>query len=86
MHAIVVTPAVDASVTTYGIRRRRLLKLGLGLWEITGPQQRIALLGHQLGHYANGDMRHGLVVANALRSLNMWLYLMEPIRNPTPWR
>ncbi|MFE7662384.1 M48 family metallopeptidase [Streptomyces celluloflavus] len=84
VHAIVVTPAVNASVTTYGIRGRRLLKLGLGLWEITGPQQRIALLGHELGHYTNGDLRHGPVIANALRSLNMWLYLMEPIRNPTP--
>ncbi|MER7685283.1 M48 family metallopeptidase [Streptomyces sp. NPDC097610] len=83
VHAIALTTDVNASVTTYGVRRRRLLTIGLGLWEITTPQQRIALLGHELGHYANGDTRHGLVIANALQSLATWRYLMRPISHPT---
>ncbi|MDX3754034.1 M48 family metallopeptidase [Streptomyces sp. AK02-04a] len=83
VHAIALTTDVNASVTTYGARRRRLLTIGLGLWEITTPQQRIALLGHELGHYANGDTRQGLVIANALQSLATWRYLMRPISHPT---
>ncbi|MGW6353953.1 M48 family metalloprotease [Streptomyces sp. NPDC055092] len=82
VHAVAVTADVNASVYPYGIRQRRLLTLGLGLWEITAPQERVALLGHELGHYAHGDTRHGVIIANALRSLDSWRYLVTPIRNP----
>ncbi|MFE9923024.1 M48 family metallopeptidase [Streptomyces sp. NPDC005774] len=81
---IAVDAEVNAAVTTYGVRGRRLLMLGLPLWEILTPQQRIALLGHELGHYSNGDTRHGLVVATAYRSLTTWRYYFTPIADPTP--
>ncbi|WP_151480905.1 M48 family metallopeptidase [Streptomyces albicerus] len=79
---VAVSTEANASVTTYGIRGRRLLTLGLPLWEILTPQQRIALLGHELGHYSNGDTRHGLVIGNALRSLTTWRYYIAPASNP----
>ncbi|MFG3134997.1 M48 family metallopeptidase [Streptomyces sp. NPDC048211] len=84
VHAASVTDAYNASVSTYGLRRRRLLSIGLGLWESLTTEQRIALLGHELGHYANGDTRRGLIVGNALRSLNTWRYLLSPVEHPTP--
>jgi len=84
VHAVSVTEEINASVSEYGLRRRRLLTVGLGLWEVLGFEQRIALLGHELGHYANGDTRHGLVVGNALESLDTWRYLMSPVRRPSP--
>ncbi|WP_371671020.1 M48 family metallopeptidase [Streptomyces sp. NBC_00289] len=71
---IAVDAELNASVTTYGLRGRRLLTLGLPLWQILPPRQRIALLVHELGHYGNGDSRHGLVVATACRSLTAWRY------------
>ncbi|MFJ2303352.1 M48 family metallopeptidase [Streptomyces sp. NPDC087787] len=74
---------LNASVTTCGVRGRRLLVLGLPLWEILTPQQRIALLGHELAHYSNGDTRHGLVVKTAYRSLTTWRYVLLPVRNPS---
>ncbi|MFF1392588.1 M48 family metallopeptidase [Streptomyces sp. NPDC058287] len=83
VHAVAVTAEVNASVSTYGIGQRRLLTLGLGLWEITAPQERVALIGHELGHFAHGDTRHGVIIANALHSLNSWRYLVAPIRNPS---
>ncbi|MFF3410818.1 M48 family metallopeptidase [Streptomyces sp. NPDC002742] len=82
--AIAVDAQINASVMSYGIRGRRLLTLGLPLWEILTPQQRIALLGHELGHYSNGDTRHGRVVAGALRSLTTWHYFFLPVANPEP--
>jgi len=74
----------NAGVTTCGVRGRRLLVLGLPLWEILTPQQRVALLGHELAHYSNGDTRHGLVVGTAYRSLATWRYAFLPVRNPSP--
>ncbi|WP_330261091.1 M48 family metallopeptidase [Streptomyces sp. NBC_00539] len=83
--AVVVTGDVNAAVTIYGRRRRRVLVLGLGLWEILGPRERIALLGHELGHFANGDLRHGPVLHGALRSLWLWVHALAPSRAHTVW-
>ncbi|MER6672773.1 M48 family metalloprotease [Streptomyces sp. NPDC000983] len=76
-------PELNASVTTYGLRGRRALLLGLPLWEILTPPQRIALLGHEIGHFGNGDTRHGLIVGTALRSLTSWRYYFSPTPEPT---
>ena len=76
--AIVVDGSINAAVTSYGIRGRRLLVLGMPLWEILTPEERIALLGHELAHYANGDIRNGLVVGSAVRSLTVWHHIVQP--------
>ncbi|MFC5767424.1 M48 family metallopeptidase [Actinacidiphila bryophytorum] len=75
---VALDAAVNASVTEYGLRRRRLLVLGLPLWHMLSPQQRIAVLGHEFGHYANGDQRRGLVVGTALRTLGTWHHVLRP--------
>ncbi|MFJ8008185.1 M48 family metalloprotease [Streptomyces fagopyri] len=80
---VVVDARVNASVLAHGVRGRRLLTLGLPLWEILTPQQRVALLGHELAHYSNGDTRHGLVVSTAYRSLTTWHYYFVPITRPS---
>ncbi len=80
---VVVDACVNASVVAHGVRGRRLLVLGLPLWEVLTPQQRIALLGHELAHYSNGDTRHGLVVSTAYRSLTTWHYYFVPIEDPS---
>ncbi|SHM23178.1 M48 family metallopeptidase [Actinacidiphila paucisporea] len=75
---VVLDASVNAGVTEYGLRRRRLLVLGLPLWHMLGPQQRVALLGHEFGHYANGDQRRGLVVGTALTTLGTWHHVLRP--------
>ncbi|MET7682125.1 M48 family metallopeptidase [Streptomyces sp. NPDC005423] len=76
---IVLDPFFNAAVTSYGVRRR-VLHLGLGLWYVLTPQQRVALFGHELGHFANGDTRHGLTVGTALHTLRTWAHLLRPER------
>lgn len=76
---IVVDPYVNAAVTTYGLRRR-VLHLGLGLWSVLTPQEKVALLGHELGHFANGDTRHGSLVGSALHTLRLWVLVLVPER------
>lgn len=57
--------------------------LGMPLWEVLTPAERIALLGHELAHYANGDTRNGLVVGTALRSLAIWDHALRPLPHPS---
>ncbi|MFC8519140.1 M48 family metalloprotease [Streptomyces sp. NPDC057257] len=76
---IVVDGRVNAGVHTYGLRQR-VLHLGLGLWAVLGPQQKVALLGHELGHFAGGDTRHGSVVGSALYTLRLWVEVLRPER------
>ncbi|MFF1413163.1 M48 family metalloprotease [Streptomyces sp. NPDC058289] len=79
--AVVVDASVNAGVRTYGYRGRRVMFLGLGLWEILTPQERVALLGHELGHFANGDVRSSFVVHGALRSLVEWHSVLSSVKH-----
>jgi heat shock protein HtpX len=54
--------------------------LGLPLWGALPPQQRVALLGHELGHLVNGDPRRGLLVQPAYRTLGQLANLFRPVR------
>ncbi|MBC9715234.1 M48 family metallopeptidase [Streptomyces sp. TRM66268-LWL] len=78
---VVLEPGFNAYVTSRR-PRQRVLCIGLTLWETLTPQQRVALLGHELGHFTNGDTRHGLVVGNALGTLAWWRHWLDPGR----WR
>lgn len=61
---------LNAFTTTVGMRRRRVLCLGLPLWATLDPQERVALLGHELGHFVNGDVRRGPLTQVAQTTLH----------------
>jgi hypothetical protein len=69
VHAVVVSGEFNASYGAVGLRRRRVLELGLPLWDALTGQQRVALIGHELAHGVNGDSRHGLIVGTSLSTL-----------------
>jgi Zn-dependent protease with chaperone function len=73
-----ISSSFNASYRRGGFRRRVELTLGLPLWTVlTGPQ-RIALLGHELGHGSNGDVRRGFWLGTALSTLDAWYRLLTP--------
>jgi len=74
---VAIDADINASAERRGIRERRLV-LGAPLWAALGPQGRIALLGHELGHFANGDVVHGRYVWWSTRSLYRWIDLVTP--------
>ncbi|AUG76971.1 hypothetical protein CFP65_2116 [Kitasatospora sp. MMS16-BH015] len=78
VHAIRVTGAFNASYGRVGLRRRSVLSIGLPLWHVLTPQQRVALLAHELGHAVNGDARRGLWLGAALDTLGAWIGLLRP--------
>jgi Zn-dependent protease with chaperone function len=69
---VFVTGEANASFARVGLRRQHVLCLGLPLWTVLGPQGRIALLGHELGHDANGDCRNGIWMGSAIHALGEW--------------
>ncbi|AEV81864.1 Zn-dependent protease [Actinoplanes sp. SE50] len=77
-HVVVFTPEFNASTTTVGLRRRRVLRLGAPLWAVLDPQERVALLGHELGHFVNGDVRRGLLTQAVESTLGQVAYLLRP--------
>ncbi|MFC1413092.1 M48 family metallopeptidase [Streptacidiphilus sp. N1-12] len=81
---IVIDPRFNASYQRVGVRRRAVLTLGLPLWEILDPAERTALLGHEFGHGANGDVRRGLWVGGALQILRSVHDLTVPERVSDP--
>lgn len=66
---IVLTDQFNASVEQYGWKRRRVLFIGLPLWELLEPQERLVLLGHELGHLVSGDPLQGRLPEMAVRIL-----------------
>jgi heat shock protein HtpX len=70
--------AFDASAGMVGLRRRPVLVLGLPLWNALPRQGRMALLGHELGHFVNGDPRRRLLVQPSLTTLTELDGLLEP--------
>ncbi|GAA2144860.1 hypothetical protein GCM10009760_32890 [Kitasatospora kazusensis] len=75
-----VTGAFNASFGRLGLLRRSELTLGLQLWTVLTPQQRVALLGHEFGHGVNGDSRRGLWLDSALRTLSTLHTMLLPDR------
>ncbi|WP_200216724.1 M48 family metallopeptidase [Micromonospora coerulea] len=76
---------VDGDINAYagvvGLRRRRVLCLGLPLWGSLPAQERVALLGHELGHFVNGDPRRTLLVQPAVTMLGSAADLVRPVRS-----
>jgi Zn-dependent protease with chaperone function len=61
----------NAGFGRVGLRQRRVLILGLPLWLVLDPRQRVALLAHELGHQVNGDPARSLLVRPALYTFGM---------------
>jgi Zn-dependent protease with chaperone function len=66
----------------FGWRRVPVLWIGLPLWMALPPQERLALLGHEVAHGVNGDGTRGFIVSSALSSLDEWIgFLRGPLRH-----
>lgn len=76
--SIRLSGSFNASFGKAGFRRRTSLTIGLPLWEVLTPQQRVALLGHEFGHNVNGDHRRGLWLGSAVGALAEWCALTRP--------
>lgn len=77
---IVLESRFNAAFTRAGWSRKNVLYLGLPLFSVLKPQERIALLGHEIGHSVNGDATRSFFVGSAVRTLVKWYVMLEPGR------
>ena len=82
--AIFVDDRFNASFGMVGVRRRRCLIIGYPLWNVFTPDERVAVLTHELAHDINHDVRASVLVGTALGSTNMWLRLLSPSTRLSP--
>lgn len=73
----------NAGTGRRGLRHEPVLVLGAPLWQVLDGDERLALLGHELGHQVNGDSTQGLLVATARHSLQEWRVLFYPNNGPS---
>lgn len=69
VHGVVADGSWNASYSSVGWRRRRVVTLGLPLWDALSADQKVAVLGHEFAHGVNGDARHGVIVGTSLGTL-----------------
>ena len=84
---IVIDGEFNASWAILGLRRRRVLTLGLPALAMLTPQERAALVAHELAHERNGDSTRGLVVGSAVRALAelYWALAPEDLSGAREW-
>lgn len=66
---IAINAEFNASFGRYGWRGRRIMTLGLPLLTALDPQERVALVAHEIAHDVNRDPARTLFVANAFNVL-----------------
>jgi heat shock protein HtpX len=76
--ALVVDTAFNASYSRVGLRGRPVVALGLPLLAVLEPQQKVALIAHEVAHGVNGDPVRGLFVGSAIDALQAWYDLLHP--------
>ena len=62
---IAIDDRFNAAFGRYGRRCRRIMTLGLPLLTVLEPQERVALVAHEIAHDVNRDPARGLFVGNA---------------------
>jgi Zn-dependent protease with chaperone function len=77
-HAVVISARWNASYAAIGWGRRRVVTLGLPLWEALSAGQKIAVLGHEFAHGVNGDARHGAIVGTSIGTLARLQDVLRP--------
>ena len=78
VHGVIADGSWNASYGAVGWRRRRIVVLGLPLWDALPADQKIAVLGHEFAHGVNGDARHGLIVGTSIATLTRLRWLLRP--------
>jgi len=78
VHGIVIGHDFNASIAQVGLRRRKVMWLGLPLVSVLDGQELVGLLGHEVAHGVNGDPVRSSLIGTALDSLIRWDYLVRP--------
>jgi Zn-dependent protease with chaperone function len=68
----------NCSTALVGLRRKRVINIGLPLWSVLDDVERLALFAHENAHDTNGDLSHTLVIQSALSILRSTARVLTP--------
>jgi heat shock protein HtpX len=68
----------NAAITNIGWRRRTTVFIGLPYFAVLSNQEKVAVLGHEIGHSVNGDPARGFFIGAAITSLSAWHAILYP--------
>jgi Zn-dependent protease with chaperone function len=74
---ICIDDEFNASVYQTGKHRDTVLTIGLPLWTILSPQEKVALLAHEFAHIVAGDPARGRWVSASNHALANWLSVLD---------
>lgn len=78
VYGIVINKEFNAAYTEVGLKRRKIVYIGLPLFYILNPEERVALLSHEIAHALNGDVSRGFITGTALHTLITWYEIISP--------
>ncbi len=73
-----IDPSLNAFMGRFSRRRKRILGIGLTLWQILEHRERVALLAHELAHEVNGDPARTTLIWMAENTLHAWIDMLTP--------
>ncbi|WP_344670960.1 M48 family metallopeptidase [Catenulispora yoronensis] len=76
---VTLTTGGNAATGAYGWRGERRLSIGVPLWTVLTPQQRLAILAHEVAHGVDGSLQRRLVGVTALDTLHRWYEVAHPL-------
>ncbi|MGU3470786.1 M48 family metallopeptidase [Paenibacillus sp. D51F] len=83
VYGVQINEEFNASFTQLGWRGRKVITLGLPLFAICSPQEKIALIAHETAHGANHDVTRNRYVWSAYIAAEQWYYFFTPARGAT---
>jgi Zn-dependent protease with chaperone function len=69
VHRVAIVEGTDSAFAQLGFRRRGLLTIGLARFHVLAPQERVALLAHEVAHAVDGDPRRGVLIGGSLGNM-----------------
>ncbi len=75
---LVVDGSWNAAAGVAGFPRRRYAIVGLPLFATLSPEERVALVGHEVGHWVNDDPTRSGIVWYAIGVLVAWSTVLDP--------
>lgn len=75
---IIIDEDFNASFGRYGIKKKKILTIGLPLFSILGDKEKVALISHEIAHDVNNDALIGRISGKALDILGKWYLSVAP--------
>jgi Zn-dependent protease with chaperone function len=79
LRGIGVSAEFNANYRSASWRGHRYMELGSLLFAVLTPQERVAIIAHELSHGANGDPLRGQFLFGAVDTLSEWAVSLRPV-------